>query len=365
MSTRVCNVLFSVLTGVVLSVGIMAEPVQAQTETVVRRLGGSTRFSAPVRNVAALRRMAQANRADLLRILNDNGLQNVSEQVVDAMVNGRVTETTIAPGGRLEWMALRRRGRPEVVRNVRWGGAKPFPAYRFSVESGNSTYTFIVPYDCGNLSLENVATKAAPPPPPPPAPAPPPPAPPPAAAKPAPPPPAAAAPPPPPPPPPPPAAPPAPQAAEAEKRISPFVLGAFGKQRRTLEEDGTFGSYCDPLFGAKGGVEFKVAPKFVIAPAVGVAFNLDEGSRTSGFAEVEFNGLVGSGFIGAGVGIWDFNHGDNATGSLLVHGGVPLTKYSSGQSRLLLAVEGRLFFDNLDQVDNNYQAWAGLRYVFR
>lgn len=119
------------------------------------------------------------------------------------------------------------------------------------------------------------------------------------------------------------------------------------------------------MFGAKGGVEIKVAPKFVIAPAVGVAINLDEGDRTSGFAEVEFNGLIGSGFLGAGVGIWDFNHGDNATGSLLVHGGVPLTKYSSGQSRLLLVVEGRMFFDNLDEIDNNYQAWAGLRYVFR
>src|SRR5688500_818453 len=165
MSTRVCNVLLFVLTGVVLSAGIMVEPAQAQTEAVVRRLGGSTRFSAPVRNVAALGRMAQANRADLIRVLNDNGLQSISQQVVDAMVNGRVQEVTVAPGSRLQWMALRRRGRPDTLRNVRWQGPKPFQAYRFTVESGNTLYTFVVPYDCGNLSLENVTERPAPPPP--------------------------------------------------------------------------------------------------------------------------------------------------------------------------------------------------------
>ena len=118
------------------------------------------------------------------------------------------------------------------------------------------------------------------------------------------------------------------------------MLGAFGKQRRTLEEDGQFGSYCDPLFGAKGGVEFKVAPKFVIAPAVGVAFNLDEGSRTSGFAEVEFNGLIGAGFLGVGVGIWDFNHGDNQRGPPRA-----LRRFrANSQCRVaaVLAVEGRV-----------------------
>jgi hypothetical protein len=129
--------------------------------------------------------------------------------------------------------------------------------------------------------------------------------------------------------------------------------------------DGTFGSYCDPLFGAKGGVEFRVAPKFVIAPALGVAINLDEGDRTSLFAEVEANYLIGAGFIGAGIGWWDFNHGDNDTGSLLVHGGVPLTKNANGDGKLFFVVEGRMFFDEFDSIDNNYQAWAGLRYVFR
>ena len=34
-------------------------------------------------------------------------------------------------------------------------------------------------------------------------------------------------------------------------------------------------------------------------------------------------------------------------------------------ARLLFVIEGRLFFDELDNIDNNYQFWGGLRYVFR
>lgn len=158
------------------------------------------------------------------------------------------------------------------------------------------------------------------------------------------------------------------------------MVGAFGKQRRTLEVDADelagsgvdpslgagVGSFCDPLFGIKGGAEFYVKPNFVIAPSIGVAFNLDEGGRTSLFTEVEFNRLFANGgFIGAGVGLWDFNHSDNVTGDLLVHFGVPITKYADNKARLLFVVEGRMFFDEFDDVSNNYQGWAGLRYVFR
>ena len=145
------------------------------------------------------------------------------------------------------------------------------------------------------------------------------------------------------------------------------MLGAFGKQRRTLELDEAIsvGAYCDPLFGAKGGVEIEVAPNFVIAPAVGVAVNLDEGDRTSLFGEVELNRKIGAGFIGTGVGVWDITHSDNVTPHLLIHAGAPLVKTAEGRGRLLFVVEGRLFFDQIDNVENNYQAWAGVRYLFR
>jgi hypothetical protein len=334
---------------------------QVSTERVMRRLGGSTRFSPPVRTVDALRKMAGANRGDLTKVLDLAGLSGISNQVLETLTSGAVTETTFATGDRLEWMALRRKGKPDIIRNLRWGGSKPFEAFRFTIETPTAVHTFIVPKACGNLALASTETKA-----PPPAPAP----------KPAP------APPPPPPPPPPkpqPAPPPAPappavtpapppQPAPAPlDRVDPFIMGAFGKQRRTIQEgDVVIGSFCDPLFGVKGGVQFQVTPKFMLAPAVGVAFNFDESDRTAVFADFETNYTFDNGgYIGTGIGLWDIFDGDNITPNLLVHFGVPLSKYADNRARLLFVAESRLFFDEFSDIDNNYQFWAGVRYVFR
>ncbi len=190
----ISTVKFTVVGALVVALG-MAVPVpdanaqpSASGERVVRRLGGTTRFSPPVRSVDAVRRMTTARQADLKRILEEVGLASIAPQVIETLTTGAVTTTTVAPGEHLEWMMLRRKGRADVLRNVRWGGAKPFAAYRFTVDTPTMGYVFVVPQDCGNLSLVSataVAPKPAPPPPPPPpAPAPPPP-PPPAAAAPA------------------------------------------------------------------------------------------------------------------------------------------------------------------------------------
>lgn len=61
----------------VLGLGAFAPEARSQTRTagsqtsgehVVRRLGGSTRFSPPVRSVDALKAMAASNRRDLTRV---------------------------------------------------------------------------------------------------------------------------------------------------------------------------------------------------------------------------------------------------------------------------------------------------------
>jgi hypothetical protein len=361
----------------VLGLGVLAPEAQSQTrttggqtsgETVVRRLGGSTRFSPPVRSVDALRRMAGSNRRDIARVLESAGLGNISAQVIDALTTGQVFETTVAPGERMQWMALRRGGAPDLLRNVRWEGPQAFEAFRFTIQSGGTAYNFVVPKACGNLSLVNSApmtTAAAPPAPPAPPPTPP----------------AVKAPPPPPPPPAPapapaPAPPPTPPPAAAAQATlargyAPFVMGAVGKQRRTLDQEDAAGvtirdSFCDALLGIKGGVEFPMGERWVFAPAVGVAFNLEEADRTSLFADAEFNyKLDNGGYIGTGVGLWDFTHSDNTTLNLLFNLGLPLTKYSDGAGKLLFTVEGRLFFDEFDNIDDNYQFWGGIRYVFR
>jgi hypothetical protein len=348
-----------------------SQAASAPGEHALTVLGGSTRFSTPVQTVAALRRMATANRADIATLLDRVGLSSISADVIDRLTTGAVTETTFAPGGHLDWMFLRRKGTADVIRDLRWAGPRAFSAFQFTIETATMRYTFVVPKICGNLSLVSavpVPSRAAAAPPPTPAPPPPvaaptsPPAPVPAAAPPpAPAPPSVQA------PPPPAAVPPQTLRPAAARAIDPFIMGAFGKQRRTLEDDGeVLGSFCDPLAGFKAGVQIQAAPHFMIAPAAGVAINLDEGSRTSLFGDLELNYTFDNGgYVGTGVGVWDFNHGDNVTADLLLHFGAPLTHDADGRAKLLFAFESRLFFDHFDEPSSNYQFWAGLRYVFR
>jgi len=125
-----------------------------------------------------------------------------------------VTDTTIAPGSRFLFMALKRGGAPAVLRNVRWAGRDSFDAFQFKVTAGGYVYSFIVPKVCGNFSLVSKVAAPMPTAPEPPQPEPPPPPPPPAYEPPA-------------PPPPPPPQPPAVVAAVVEEKVYEPWLASF------------------------------------------------------------------------------------------------------------------------------------------
>ena len=71
------------------------------------------------------------------------------------------------------------------------------------------------------------------------------------------------------------------------------------------------------------------------------------------------NLLFESGFFGGGVGIWDINHSDTRDGTIFIHGGWNLNP------KLQFYLEGRLFMDMLDMIDNNYIYMGGIRYFFK
>jgi len=45
-----------------------------------------------------------------------------------------------------------------------------------------------------------------------------------------------------------------------------------------------------------------------------------------------------------------------------VHFGIPLNK--GAHVPVYFMGEGRLFFDNIDSIDNNYSVWGGVRIMF-
>jgi len=164
------------------------------------------------------------------------------------------------------------------------------------------------------------------------------------------------------------------------KSIRFFVDGLAGKDRRVRPVDGRTtidGSrpiadtgtldfaQCSPLLGVKFGVGKRWDNNWELAGAVGVAFSLvtdDKKVREHELlADVEVNKYLGAHgvLLGTGLSFWDITHSDTFTPAWMVHVGVPL-----GTNRVYLLGEGRLFFKQLDDIENNYQVWAGVRVRF-
>lgn len=383
----------------------------------IRQLGGSTRFTRPVNTVGELQKMFSQPRiqSDVRAVLEMDNLGASSAEVNRILGGGMVMETTISPGTRLEWMALRRGGRPTTVTRVQWAGNKPLEGYQFVIDNLTETLTFFVPKICGNISLMSrepsreaarraeEARKAE-------------------AAKAA----AAAA-----------AADAARKAEEARKAAEaqkeaearkaaearqaeekrkldeerkaaearraeearkkaeddrlaaedealtfrPFFAGYFGKQQRQYDEDdpaelgfihpdNTVSAFGDALFGVKGGVQINVAgymeSGFMFTPAIGVAINLEEVDRTSLFGDLEVGYTFARGFsLGTGLTLWDFTHGEQFTFGWLGTAAFPVWKNETKRHRLDANFEWRQFFDRMSDPDVNYQFWGGLRYMFK
>ncbi len=355
----------------------------------VRRLGGSTRFyRGSLATAAGLRRMSSEPETveSMRRMLADAGIPGLSDALLTSLSSveanyvgvpclearpeaGTVVECDVRPGESLEWMVFRPGGgSPTVVRNVRWAGRQPFRAYLVRLDENDTSYTFLVPKECGNLSLlstEAVRRAAAAPveAPPPAAPAPvaapPPPAPEPAPV------------------PPPPAEVQAPTTAAAPpvaRTIRFFGDGLFGKERRVrpLDDEALVGTgegefaQCTPLVGLKFGVARRFDNNWEVAGTAGVALSVvrdDHKVREHALlVEAEVNRWVGRAFVGGGLGVWDLTRSDTVTPTAMVHFGLPIA--DQVRFPVYFLVEGRLFFDNADDIDNNYQFWGGIRVRF-
>lgn len=135
-----------------------------------------------------------------------------------------------------------------------------------------------------------------------------------------------------------------------------FVAGYFGKERLVREEFG--GGRCAPLLGAKFGVLPEIGEHTEFEGAIGGKLNLRDSGNSSLFLDAAVNRLLSRGFIGAGVSLWDLTQSDTRALATLVHGGIELDK----RGRFLFEVEGRIPFDQFDDIDNNYQFWGGIRF---
>jgi hypothetical protein len=146
------------------------------------------------------------------------------------------------------------------------------------------------------------------------------------------------------------------------------VLG--GKERRVRPSEDTNQEFtqCSPLLGLKFGVAKRLQNDWEVAGALGAAVSLvtdDQKVKESAlFVDAEVNKyLSGGAFIGTGLSLWDVTRSDTWTPAWLLRFGLPLSK--SAKRPVFFVGEGRLFFDHIDDVTNNYQVWGGVRIQFR
>jgi nucleoid-associated protein YgaU len=359
------------------------------------RLGGPRSLVGPVRDLKMLKRDMALPRVHKA-VQGAIDAAGVSPAVRDEVMNTLVAadaasmkDTKFEVGGTMDWMGLKTNGKPDVIRNVRWNGVKPFPGWTFDVDDGEMLYHFIYPKACGNIALasserspkaiaaENArkaeearraeearkaeearraeearkaeearrAAEAA------------------AAAKRA----EEAR-----------LAEEARKSAEAQKeaqvesermaalnadRVNLFVEGDIGLERRVRVAQ----PHSAAVFGDKIGADVRLAPGWRVAPSVGVAINSRVFNQSSLFAEVELNRWFGrKGFVGSGIGVWDFTRGDTVAPVWLLQGGARVWQ-SAGprENELHFVVSGRLFLNKLDNISDNYQIWAGLRFIVR
>lgn len=390
--------------------GVTQTPATQGDNKRILRLGTREALYRPVRTIVAVRRMAESKvgQQRIAAAMDAAGLTALTAQVMQVLTaasESTLQPVQIQPGTKFEFMAFRDGGRKVVaIQGAEWAGRAPFGAWQFTVEDDNTKYTFLVPQPCANLSLAQRGPSAA------------------AikrqqdeearqraeqdrlareradqerrareeadrqkaeqdrmakeradqdrAAR---------------------------EEAdrqraeqerlekerlarEAREKIDWFVAGFFGKERRVREIEtadefngggtaafagsGLEAGFCSPLVGVKGGVDIRMNPSWRVAPAVGLAINTDQGDWSSLFAEVEFNRQFERAFVGTGVGVWDFNHSDSVAPTWLVHFGREVWR-SPNEHRLFVVAEGRLFLNELDNIESNYQFWGGLRYVIR
>ena len=169
--------------------------------------------------------------------------------------------------------------------------------------------------------------------------------------------------------------------APVVETVSPFFVDVLaGKDRRTRHADtlrttdghfvrpnGDADDYtqCSPLVGIKFGVAKKFDNLWEVAGTAGVALSVVKDAakvrQNEYFTDFEVNKYTSKdgGFIGTGVTFWDVTHKDTWAPGVVAHFGIPVGDHP--RHPVYVVGEGRVFFDKLGNISNNYQVWGGVR----
>ncbi len=145
------------------------------------------------------------------------------------------------------------------------------------------------------------------------------------------------------------------------KNAFPLFAGLYAGKERLVHDEGPGapGGRCAALVGAEIGIQPKLGENAELEAAVGFKLNLRDSENSSVFADLAINGLFGPAFLGAGVSAWDLTRSNGSRSvALLLQTGVDVTP----NGKIQLVAQGRAPFNKMDDLDNNYMFWGGLRF---
>lgn len=354
----------------------------------LRILGAHAFYRPPMTSESDLRALVKNRSADLKKGFTKAGYPDLFPAFMEQFPTAKIEAITVAPGERFPWMLFKRNGtgRVAVAKDLTWGGASSFDAYRFEIVKDGKRYVFVVPLACGNVALRDVALIPPPPAPVAAAPAPPPPAPVAAAPAPPPPPPVTAAPAPPPapapvavaPPPPPPArvpppvaavpAPPPPAPVPAPVAVAPPPPPPAARFRGGPVVDVGFCHQPDPAdyVFARVGYEIRMVERLYLLGLVGgfghVGNDVGRYDGENAFVAdllLDYHWWHRLSFE-TGAGYWS---GHDGHVDLIAGAGVLLFGQPEAFNGTVF-LEGRSFADDLEHLDDNGRIGLGLRFRF-
>ena len=151
------------------------------------------------------------------------------------------------------------------------------------------------------------------------------------------------------------------------KMITPFVGIFIASETRDRFEPAWDTEVRDStgVYGVKAGILLQHNDNISVFGQIGLIdrISINEGNiypESDWFVDVGIDHKIGErGFIGAGLGIWNIDETEFKDTSLFVHGGSNI-----GSSNTQWFIEGRLFRDDLNEVNSNNMVSLGLRFLF-
>ena len=321
---------------------VMSSAVFAQEYKKVTRLGTSQSVCVGgAETVADLQAFFASNPERIRSIVADAGWAGSADDLLEAVANGEVTETSYPVGTRMAWMGAKVNGQYVANDYREWAGNQSMEAFRVDVSSGCQVYHMAIPKACCNVSLISVAPDTS------------------EECRPT----------------PPPVAAPAAAPEPVVEKAAPLALipffGAFaGSETRPRFEDAWQMDIKDSsgIIGIRAGLMKEISEKTALFGQLSYydrqginEFNTYPENNLALDIGVERQ-LSQKAYIGGGIGAWNLDDSDFRDPSIFGH-----VAGDIGASNLQWFLEGRLFDSDsdLDSLSDNKMFSLGLRYLVR